>query len=371
MSKIIIIGGGFAGLAAAEYLATSHKTHQTTLIDKKDSSQFLPMLPDIVGQSLNPEALAYPLKEAAKRWNFDFLQEKVIKIDLREKVVHTESKKIPYDGLIICGGSKTNLSPCKSWVKPPYKLDSIENALEVRKLVESSTQKRFIVCGGGYTGVELASNIDNFLKKIGLKRKVTIVERGSSLCSALPPRQIAFIEKEVRKAGIEVKTQTSMTGFDGNKVSLSDGTDYDNALALWAAGVCTDDFIRQLSFNKDSQGRLEVDECLQLGNGVFAAGDAAGFKYKNKKLRMGVQFSLSEGQKAAENLLRHLDKKALKPFYPLDPGWVVPLANKRGCGTILGVQMFGRIPYFLHMLVCLGRSVGLKNRYKLVEHFWK
>jgi NADH dehydrogenase FAD-containing subunit len=82
MSKIVITGGGFAGLAAAEYLAASHKNHQTTLIDKKDSSQFLPMLPDIVGQSLNPEALAYPLSEAAKRWGFNFIQEKVVKIDL-------------------------------------------------------------------------------------------------------------------------------------------------------------------------------------------------------------------------------------------------------------------------------------------------
>ena len=371
MGKIVIIGGGFAGLAAAECLSWQQHSHDVTLVDSRETSQFLPLLPDIIGHSLPPDILGYPLKKAAQRWGFRFCQARVISVDLLRRIVITDREEVSYDGLIIASGSETSNKACESWTKRPLVLDSITDAVRLRDLAEIDDSSHYVVCGGGYTGVELASNLHYLFKRRKRRNRVTIVEHGPNLCKALPTKQIAFIEKSVRHAGIEVKVGTTVTGSDQDRVWLADGTVISQARAIWAAGVCTAPFIHDLPFSKNRQGRLKVNSCLALENGVFAAGDAGGFGSGKDELRMSVQFALTQGWHAASNILRYFEGRNLLPYRPLDPGWVVPLANGRGCGSILGLEMFGRLPYVLHTLICMARSFGIRNRLQLARHYSK
>jgi NADH dehydrogenase len=371
IGKIVIIGGGFAGLAAAECLSWQQHSHEVTLVDSRETSQFLPLLPDIVGHSLPPDIPGYPLKRAAQRWDFHFQHARVTSLDLLQKCVVTDKGNIPYDGLLIASGTETSFKACETWSKRPLSVDSVDDAVKLRDMAAKDESCHYIVCGGGYTGVELASNLRYFFRQRKSQNQVTIVEHGHHLCGALPRKQVDFIEKAVRQAGIEVKVDTTITELDQDHVRLADGTVISNARVIWAAGVCTAPFVNDLSFSKNRQGRLAVDSFLALDNGIFAAGDAGGFKAGNGELRMSVQFALTQGWHAADNILRYLAGHALRPYRPLDPGWVVPLANGRGCGTILGLEIYGRLPYVLHTLVCMARSVGLTNRLQLARHYWK
>lgn len=371
MGKIVIIGGGFAGLAAAEGLAWQRHSHDVTLIDTRATSQFLPLLPDIIGHSLPPGILGYSLKTAAQRWGYNFCQAKVSSVDLLRKIVITDQKEVPYDGLIIASGSETSFKACESWPQRPLVLDSIDDAVRLRDLAEIDDNVHYVVCGGGYTGVELASNLNYLFKRRKSRNRVSIVEHGPNLCKALSKKQIAFIENAVRRAGIEVKVGTTVAGSDQDRLWLADGTVISQARAIWAAGVCTAQFVQSLPFSKTRQGRLEVNSCLALESGVFAAGDACGFRSGKDELRMSVQFALTQGWHAASNILRYFEGRNLLPYSPMDPGWVVPLANGRGCGKILGMEMFGRLPYVLHTLICMARSFGLDNRLQLARHYSK
>ncbi|PKL43729.1 MAG: hypothetical protein CVV41_08135 [Candidatus Riflebacteria bacterium HGW-Riflebacteria-1] len=371
MGKIVIIGGGFAGLAAAEGLAWQRHSHDVALIDTRATSQFLPLLPDIIGHSLSPGILGYSLKTAAQRWGFHFCQARVISVDLLRRIVITDQEAVPYDGLIIACGSETSFKACESWPEKPLLMDSIDDAVRLRDLAEIDDNGHYVVCGGGYTGVELASNLNYLFKRRKSRNRVSIVEHGPNLCKALSAKQIAFIENAVRRAGIDVKVGTTVVDSDQDRLCLADGTVISRARAIWTAGVCTAPFVQDLPFSKSRQGRLQVNSCLALENGVFAAGDAGGFRSGKDELRMSVQFALTQGWHAASNILRYFEGRNLLPYRPMDPGWVVPLANGRGCGNILGLEMFGRLPYALHTLICMARSFGLNNRLQLARHYGK
>ncbi|NLI76526.1 MAG: hypothetical protein GX442_08800 [Candidatus Riflebacteria bacterium] len=115
-------------------------------------------------------------------------------------------------------------------------------------------------------------------------------------------------------------------------------------------------------------GRVRVAATLEAAPGVFVAGDAAGVALPGGFVRMGVQAALTQGWHAAGNLLRGLRGEPLQPYRWLDPGWVVPLANRRGAGFILGLPLFGRLPAFLHYAMSVFRSVGLDTRRHLFRH---
>ena len=130
------------------------------------------------------------------------------------------------------------------------------------------------------------------------------------------------------------------------------------------AGVQTPLFVRDLPFDKDKQGRLIVDAHMRFSDGCFAVGDAASFSYKGKTLRMAVQFSMAQARVAAKNILGLIrgEKKSVR-YQPIDLGLLVPLANKKACGKVLGLRVWGFAGWFLHYLMCIYRSISFKNRF--------
>jgi len=394
LSKILVIGGGFAGLAAVERFSWGRHHHEVVLIDVRNSSHFLPLLPDIVGKPIIPHTLAYSLKNAAQRWKFRFVQAVVQSVDLSSKSVITDKGKEFFDALLIASGSETDFRNRESLRGKSFSLDCIDDAVRIRDSVVSNDHAHYVVCGGGYTGVEIASNLQHLIRRKKLDQKVSLIGRGKILCPSLPGKHGLYLANELRRSGVEVCLSTTVVDKKGDQVDLSDGSNIRNAKLVWTAGVCTAPYVQNLPFPKNRQGRLEVDPFLAVGSYwsspvdtqtqperqhptkpfveseecIFAAGDAAGFPNNGGLLRMGIQFSLTQGWHAAGNILRRLDGTALVPYRPFDPGWVVPLANHRGCGTIFGVTTFGRLPVFLHYFMSVVRSIGFDNRLKLISH---
>lgn len=364
----MVIGGGFAGLSAAERFSWEGREHEVVLIDVRDSSHFLPLLPDIIGKSLSPEILTYSLNYAARRWNFRFKQTSVQALNLSSKYVITDKGEESFDLLLIATGSETDFRTYEAWRSESLTLENIEDAVRIRNLVISNEHNHYIVSGGGYTGVEIASNIQHLIRSQGQSQQVTLVGRAETLCPSLPVEQRLYLADQIRKSGIEIRSSTTVLTMENGQVYLSDGSNFSQAALIWAAGVCTPSFVRNLPLPMNRHGRLRVDPFLSVGDCIFAAGDTANFSENGEYLRMCVQFSLEQGWHAAGNILRRLNGKSLSPYRPFDPGWVVPLANRRGCGNFLRLPVFGRLPALLHYFMSVVRSKGFNNRLKLIRH---
>ena len=362
MSSVVIVGGGFAGLWAAAHLP---RDIDVTLVDPRAQQHFLPLLPDLVGRKLPADALLLPLGGACERAGVSLVPEACTGFDLGRRAVVTGSGEIGYDVLLIAGGSVSNFYGSDELAASALTLDSVDDALRLRDAVSGGEYRAYVVSGGGYTGVEAATNIRRLLVRRGRTGRIVIVDPADALCVSIPDPYQAYIERNVRSMGVEVRLGVTVERAGEDGVRLSNGETVADALLVWTAGVRTPDFVAGLDLPKTKQGRLLVDEHLRIREGVFAAGDCAAVAQAGGHLRMGVQFAIAEGICAAENIARTVAGRPLRPFRPRDLGYVVPMANLRGCGRALGVPMRGVPPVLLHYLMCIYRTPGARRRVRL------
>jgi NADH dehydrogenase len=241
-------------------------------------------------------------------------------------------------------------------------LDSVADSRVLEGLVAASPNKRFLIVGGGYTGVEIASNIALALRRRKvLKPSVTIIEKGEDILSMLPAWMRDHVRVGLCRLRVAVHTECSLLEVAQDRARLSNGLIFEDALVVWAAGVVTPAFVQALSWSKDRQGRIIVDGTLRGDAFCFVAGDAASFEAKGRPLRMAVQFAIAEGAHAAKNILRLILEEPPARFRPIDLGVIVPLASKDSCGRVLGVRVSGIIGWVFHYAMCVFRSFSWGN----------
>lgn len=367
MPKVIIIGGGFAGLSAAARLSEHKKDIEILLIDKQARFNFLPMLPDVIGRGISPVFLTNAIERLIKNKKFIFLNDQVNAVSLQEKQVTSSSKVFNYDYLIIASGSETNFYGNNLIKQFAYKLDDAQDAKKITEALQTNLFEAFLVSGGGYTGIEVATNLRLYLNKKSQDKRVLIVERSPSILGPLPEWMKDYVRDNLQKLKIEVFCNTTIDSMAQSRIRLSTGESFDNTMLIWAAGVKTVDFIGNLKAEKNPQGRLMVDEYLRLDEHCFVAGDAAAVKYQEAFLRMAVQFSIMQGELTASNIINLTRGLPLKKYKPLDLGYVIPMANNKSCGRVFGINMTGFLPTILHYLMCIYRSYGLRNKLGIIK----
>jgi len=368
MKKVFIIGGGFAGLSAACCLSALGLGLEISLIDKKENSDFLPVLPDCIGRGVNPDFLSYKIESAAEKFKFQFIRGEVTALNFEHKEVIASQLRFNYDYLIIASGSETNFYGSENIKNNAYKLDS---SADVKVIVEALRQKDFntyIISGGGYTGIEAATNLRLFLKKRGKNKRIIIVERAGRILGPLPEWMKKYTLDNLKKLNIEVLVSSAVEKIEGEQVFLSEGKVFDKAMVIWAAGVKAAQFIQDLKVEKNAQGRIKVDEFLRLNDACFVVGDAAYFAHEKFFLRMAVQFAIAEGECAVLNIIRSIKGQALIKFRPVDLGYIIPMANNRSCGRVLGINLKGLLPTIFHFIMCIYRSCGVKNKLGVIKN---
>ncbi len=365
MNRVLIIGGGFAGLAAANTLKNRHDI-DVLLIDQKPTSDFLPMLPDVLSERIAPELITYPLEDLARSARFRFLHDTVTAIDPANRVVTTPNRALEYDHLIIAAGTGTNFYGQGEIERRAHKLDSAADARNILALLKQDRHDVLVVIGGGYTGVEVASNLWAFCRRSGQRKHIILCERTPAILAALPENFRKYAVSNLARMNVDVRTQTTLAKIEGDNVTLSPGETLSRAAVIWAAGVQTPAFVRGLPAPKNNQGRVEVDPCLRISPRCYGAGDTALFRHRAQPLRMSVQFAITQGRLAARNILRDLQGKKPRPFRPMDPGYLIPMANNRSCGLVLRVPLKGLLPTGLHYLLCILRSRGLTRKLRML-----
>ncbi|MDI6606410.1 MAG: FAD-dependent oxidoreductase [Candidatus Omnitrophota bacterium] len=359
MKKVLIIGAGFAGLAAAERLSGHKDCARVTLIDEKPVFDFLPLLPDCLGRGINPQYLSFKISDFTRKKGPDFLNARVSAINTDRSQVVAAEKTIDYDYLIIASGSRTNFYGNKELENSAFKLDSASDAEGIRSALSEREFDSYIISGGGYTGIEVATNLRAYLNKKKRNKRIVIIERAPSILGPLPEWMKEYARDNLKILNIEVLVNTVIDKVESGQ------------MLIWTAGVRTSDFIQDLDAEKNPQGRIKADKYLRLNEHCFVAGDACWFADQGNFLRMTVQFSIMQGRVAAENLIRSIRGTGLLEFRPRDLGYIIPMANNYSCGKVLAMDLKGRLPTLLHYLVCIYRSRGLRNKFGVLKNLLK
>ncbi|MFW5871315.1 MAG: NAD(P)/FAD-dependent oxidoreductase [Verrucomicrobiota bacterium] len=359
MKKIVIIGAGFAGLEAARVFASSRPKTEVTLIDRETTSDFLPLLPDVIGGRMAVSAIQYPISPFCVSRGIRFVNSEVKDVDVNGNRVVCAQEHIPYDYLLVASGSDTNFFGDSAMSSGSFKLDNSKDAAVIDERLSSGDFKNCIVAGGGYTGIEIATHIRQRFRNSSSQPRIIIVELSSQILGNVPGWMRSYAAANLDSMNIEPLTGTKIESIEGSNLTLSDGSAFSSAVPIWSAGVKVEGFPGNIEKDRAAQGRLPVGSDLCVKDNIFAAGDVAGFMYRGEPLRMAVQFSIIQGRHAAKNILRNMQGLPMKAYRPLDLGFIVPMANWRSCGFVFNARVRGRLCSLLHYLLCVYRSQSL------------
>ncbi len=369
--RVVIIGCGFAGFYAARRLSKYRDILELTVIDQRGTFDFLPLLPDILGRGINAGCLSSSIEELGRKSGFNFIKDEVISVDIKNKVIHTPNININYDYLIISSGAETNYYG-KDVIKDyAFSIDSVSDIKKALDGLKNGHYSAYLISGGGYTGVEVATNLRRYLDNNSANKKVVIIEKSPSILGALPQWMRDYAVSNLKKLKIDIFTDTSIDRIEGGKIVLSGGQEYDNLMLFWVAGVKTAGYIQDLKVDKNPQGRVKVDKFLKVSESCFVVGDCAYIAYQNSFLRMAVQFSIYEALCAADNIIRSIKSRKLKIYQPMDLGYIIPMGNNQSCGRVLGINFKGLLPTLMHFIMCFYRLEGFKNKIGLLKALLK
>lgn len=351
------------------------------LIDRKENFEFLPMLPDVIGGWLGHDVLRAGLKKITDSCRYEFLEDEVTRVDFTTGRIYLVNNTLDYEYLIISSGSETNFFKNENIRNSCFKLDNVNDAVKIRgellKRAEAKTDSgvNIVVTGGGYTGIEIATNANYFLGRGKVKRRIYIVEKADSILTMVPEWMRKEVRTELDSLNVSIICNDSLKEYKGKDVLLESGGKIENALCIWSAGVKTSSFIDTIDAEKE-RTRIKVREDLRIAKdgveNVFVAGDAGYFFDKRKKsaLRMAVMFAIAQGKMAAHNVAQSILKVPPEKYRPLDLGYLIPMANGKAPGVVMGRKIHGRLGYLMHYCMCLYRSEQ-ENKFSIIRKMFQ
>ncbi|WP_428742386.1 NAD(P)/FAD-dependent oxidoreductase [Tenacibaculum sp.] len=387
--RVVIIGGGFAGLAAAR--ALENQELQVVLIDKHNYHTFQPLLYQVATGGLEPDSIAFPLR---KRFNdvenFYFRLAKVTHINAERNIVETTIGNLEYDELIIATGSTTNFFGNTSIQKYAMEMKSVPQALNIRSLVlenfedallVTDLEKRlalmnFVIVGGGPTGVELAGALAEMKKAILPKdypdldirqMKINLIQSSGELLKGMSESSSRKSEEFLRKLGVDIWKNLRVVDYDGETVR-TDGEDHFKAqTVIWAAGV-KGEVVEGLNHECviERANRFKVDEYNKVigYDNVYAIGDVACMQTKDYERGhpMMAQPAIQQGRLLGKNILAKLKGKKQKPFKYKDKGAMATIGRNKAVVDLPKWKFQGVFAWFVWMFVHLFSLIGFRNK---------
>jgi NADH dehydrogenase len=379
--NIVIAGSGFAGVSAFRRLNRYRGTlvkygYEIILIDEKDDFEFIPMLPDLIGGWMDPSRLRGSNSELAAQYGCSFIKGRIEALNPGKKTVSIGAEEINYEYLIIATGSCTNFFNNQPIQDACRKVDTIDDALRIKEellaLASKVPEVSVVVIGGGYTGIESATNILWLFRGIKTAHcHVTMVEKGPDILMAVPEWMRKETRKELEKLGVDMICEDSLKSYDGGTVALESGRSIKADICLWTAGVKLSPYLDGFKADKE-RTRIKAATTLKIKepeyDGIFIAGDTASFQDKDaaQAIRMAVMFSMGQGKAAAENIVRSIQNKRLVEYKVLDLGYLIPMAHGKAPGIVLGMRVHGLLGYLLHYSMCIYRS-ECKNWFGIIK----
>ena len=334
--RLVIIGAGFAGMYAAlsaarlrDIQGVSPEEFEIALVSPEPTLVVRPRL-----YESNPETLTAPLLDVLKAIDVEYVRGNVETIDARSHTVQIANgngayRPFPYDRLVVATGSRLFRPDIPGLAEHSFSVDSLRDAVLLDKHLHGlakrpSTNGRntVVVAGGGFTGIEAATEMPKRLRKIlgnDTKTRVIIVERNNTIAPDMGAAAHSIIEDALRDLGIETRLGVGVASLDESGVTLSSGEHIETETVIWAAGMRAAPLTQQIAAERDKFGRLMVDRDLRVPGveGVFATGDAACAVCDDAGTHalMSCQHATRMGAFAGNNAAAELLGVATKPYH--------------------------------------------------------
>jgi NADH dehydrogenase len=398
-TKIVIAGGGFAGLYAAKYLnkrLARRPDMKVTLISRENFILFTPMLHEVAAGDLSPTDIVNPLRRILRHVNV--VEAEVNSIDLSAKKIRCRAGvrnmelEFEFDHLLLTIGSETNffdLQDVRDWTVTMKTLSDaalLRNGM-VALLEEASLEKdeatrrellTFVTAGGGFAGVETTGAINDFVRETvkfypSLREetiRVVVVHPGKFLLPELGEELGRYAEKKLSQRKVEIIKGARVAGYDGSVVKLTDDTSIHATTLIWTAGVKPGVAIESLGCKKE-RGRLLVNEYLSVPgvSGLWAAGDCAavpdGYETGNF-FPPTAQHGLREAIRAAKNIEAAIMGRPLKPFVFTTLGQLATIGRRTGVAMVFGFKFSGLIAWAMWRSIYLMKLPGLAKKLRVM-----
>jgi len=378
--KVVILGGGFGGLAAARAMS---KTADVTVVDRHNFQTFLPLLYQVSTAGLAADHVAYPIRGALRKTNTKFRMASPISIDHKNKEVKLDSSEIlKFDHLVVALGSVTADFGIPGVNEHTLGMKTVHEALAIRAEImrrfedlcrfEDNTRFSIAVVGGGPTGVEMAGAIAELIRgplksdqaNAAAHIDISLIEAGPRLLPPFAPSLSAKTKKDLEKLGVRVLLNTPVKAVEHRKIILNDNSSIPAEITVWAAGVKGSDAMAQLSL-PILNNRLAVEPTMQVKNypNIWALGDIAGALGKDgRPLPMVAPVAIQQGKFIAKQIARVVENKPLKVFKYLDKGSMATIGRNKAVVQVKGLKISGPIAWLIWLWLHLFYLLGGRNK---------
>jgi NADH dehydrogenase len=401
---VVVVGGGFGGLQAV--LRLRRASVEVTLVDRRNFHLFQPLTYQVATGALSPGEVAYPLRAIFKRSrNVRVLMAEVEDVDLEARELRLgpvagipAPATIPYDTLIVSGGSQYSYFGHDEWSDYAAEVKSLESALTVRNRLlsafeaaewESDPERRaawltFVVVGAGPTGVEMAGQIGELARDTlradfrsidPRTARILLVEAADRALTTFPPSLSAKAARSLEKLGVSVLTQRTVVGVDGEGVAIESGGGDPERIAsrtvIWAAGVTASGLAKRLAeltgAESDRAGRVTVEPDLTLPGHpeVFALGDMVRVRDPEggSTVLPGVApVAMQQGRYVAKVVRDRLRSRPTQAFRYHDKGNLATIGRGAAVADIKGLKLSGLLAWVTWLVVHLWYLIGFQNR---------
>lgn len=390
-TRVVVLGAGFGGLNAAKTLAAQRNGEDldVLLVDRYNYHLFTPILYQVATGGVGPDNIAHPVRYVARSAGFRFQESCVERIDLEDRCVYTDDGPIKYDYLVVALGSVTNYFGIADVQEHSLTLKTLGDGISIRNRildaferaeVERNPEKRhslltFIVVGAGYTGVELITSIRDLVTKVLLKDypgirpedvRVLLVEAIDKVMSGFDPFLSENAVKTMKAKEVEIMLSTPVVVVEPDGILTSSSEFIPSATVIWTAGVRAMALVDDLPGEKGRDGRVSVNEYLQLDglSSVYVIGDAAMYRPEGEQMPLpaNAPVAIAQGRTAALNVLHTLRGEPLEPLHYVREGQLVSLGRSNAVADLRGVKLTGLPGWLAWRLIYVSKLMGAKNR---------
>jgi NADH dehydrogenase len=397
--KVIIVGGGFAGINMAKRLA-DNKNIRVTLVDKNNYHFFPPLLYQVATSFIEPSNISYPFRRMFQhKDNLRFHMGVLQRINRENNTIETDTGTLRYDYLVLAMGTETNYFGMENLKRNAFPMKTVDDALVLRNQILLNAEKAvrtkdpaererlltIVVAGGGPTGVEVSGMIAemsrNILKKDypefgSMRGHIYLVNSGNALLGPMSEKSQEEALKVLLALGVKVKLNTAVKDYADEKVVFGNGESINTPVLIWATGVIAREAPGLAPESVAKYNRIKIDNyCKVQGTeNIYAIGDqsvsTADERYPNGHPQL-AQVAIQQGKFLAKHFKRLAADKPVKPFYYRDKGSMAIIAKYEAVVDLPKGFFKGFVAWFVWLFIHIIPIAGFRNKGKLAFNwFW-
>ena len=399
IKKVIIVGGGFAGLNLAKKLA-GNSEYMVTLVDKNNYHFFPPLLYQVSTAFIEASYISYPFRRMFQgKENLSYYMGGLKNVDQANNTVHTENGSLSYDYLVLAMGTETNFFGLANVKEKALPMKTIDDALQMRNHVllrleeavratnvrDKERLGNIVIAGGGPTGVELAGMMaemgTNIVKKDypSVKKaqgKIYLVDAGDTLLGPMSKKSQDEAYKVLKDLGVNIYLNTLVKDYVDDQVILGNGETINSSTLIWASGVIAREVPGLMTEVVGRGRRIAVDEFnrLKTADNIFVIGDQS-MQVTDQKFPNGhpqlAQVAIQQGKLLAKNLIRLQKNESLIPFHYNDKGSMAIISKFKAVVDLPKGFFKGFFAWIVWLFIHIIPIAGFRNKGKLAFNwFW-